>query len=239
MLLFLISPSCSGWLPSRLPSHICSPSGRWGVHTNRAWASGPQPPTRSPYQNMGILSSAPWIIEEGIQRQNPWSYQPKGHSKRQSCYYLDHKTNDSPSCDVVQPTKSASACMMPLHSDICFIICLNYAMTEDLHVYASVCLCVCVYFCRQLPHSTSSWADLEFRGFKVLTNDRAGDGAIRCMREQMHTCSNVCCLLMLKLRTQTNIFALCYLTMPVIKHMQRRLSKHARKMGMVLGGVLP
>lgn len=52
-----------------------------------------------------------------------------------------------------------------------------------------------------------------------------------CKNRWMHTCSNVCCLHMLTLWTQTNIFPLCYLRMPVILHMQSRLSKHVTKNG--------
>ena len=57
--------------------------------------------------------------------------------------------------------------------------------------------------------------------------------------EHMHTCSNVCCLHMLTMWTQTNIFPLCYLRMRVIAHMQLRLSQYAKKTGVVVGGLLP
>lgn len=137
----------------------------------------------------------------------------------------------SSSCGLEQSTN----CVPVLYNDIC-LVSLN-------HVTGKMGVCVCIFvcqhtgcFCRQIPDSTSSWADLEFRGFKVLTNDRVGDRTVQCMHKHRHTHKQMYAHMLKSLldayapAADTNTyFPLCYSRIPVIVHMQCQLSKHVEQ----------
>ncbi len=118
-------------------------------------------------------------------------------------------------------------------------------------------VCVCVFLCvstqdasAQIPDYTSSWADLEFRGFKALSNDRVGDGLCAVLAQthtHTHTHSQIDTQMYAHMLTSlldayahavdTNTyFPLCYLRIPVIVHMQCRLSKHVEQKTQTGGG---
>lgn len=72
---------------------------------------------------------------------------------------------------------------------------------------------------------------MEFRGFKVLTNDRAGDRTVHCMhkhmRAQAHVHRRASPSLPLAYTLAANTYLLlCYLRAAVIVHMRHRLSKY-------------
>ncbi len=86
MLLFLISPSCSGSVPDRLPSHICSPSGRCRVHTNRGLSSkqqdySPRPlaSTSRPVHPLSLSRVIPpsLLIITQSSLVDPWNWNPR------------------------------------------------------------------------------------------------------------------------------------------------------------------